>query len=144
MNEVPEAAGTRPECGRANGPPRRNLDWDPGSVCVLSSAVRKILSGNARRSACDSGSGSLTPKSTDGDGPVSGAKAERERSEREVRGGGWERWERVAATGGDRREPVKRDCGAGRGGAVGGEASPSTGWRETAEQMAASEGCSHR
>jgi hypothetical protein len=34
--------------------------------------------------------------------------------------------------------------GAGRGGAVGGEASPSTGWRETVEEMAASEGCSHR
>jgi hypothetical protein len=37
--------------------------------------------------------------------------------------------------------PSDGRCG---GGAVGGEASPSTGWREVAEQMAASEGVGHR
>lgn len=50
---------------------------------------------------------------------VSDAKA-RTVAERPARNvvGGWEWWERVAATGGDRREPAKRDCGAVRCGVV--------------------------
>lgn len=96
----------------------------------LSPAVRKILSGeNARRL----NSHTLAPSAD--------AKAERERSEREVRGGGWERWEREAATGGDRREPVKRDCGAG---AVRSESSPSVGWRRMTQEMGAVEGANHQ
>jgi hypothetical protein len=138
VNEVPEEAGTRPKYGRANGRLRWNRSGQAGSVCVHSSAVVFALldiEGETRRLILHASNAETRP---------SDAKADRERSEREDRGGGWEWWERVAATGGDRREPVKRDGGAGRGGAVGGEASPSAGWRETAEEMGASEGCSHR
>lgn len=49
LNEVPEEAGTRPEYGRAIGRTPGNLLWQAGSVCVLSSAVRKGVSPNPRR-----------------------------------------------------------------------------------------------
>lgn len=50
MNEVPEGAGTRPECGRADGHTPGNLLWQAGSVCVPSSAVVKgVTALNDRR-----------------------------------------------------------------------------------------------
>jgi hypothetical protein len=65
------------------------------------------------------------------------AKAERERSEREVRGGGWERresgWMATAVAG---PATGKREGGA--------EAVPSAGWREVAAALDADGGASHR
>jgi len=90
---------------------------------------------------------------------VSDAKADRERSERSVVEVGKRRAERgVGATEravGERgshrrvREDGMRPEATGRrprtwGGAAGGESSPSTGWRETAERMVATEGARHR
>jgi hypothetical protein len=121
---------------RAHGiPPQEPPLAGTGSVRVLFSAAELSFTENLRRLILHASNAEARP---------SDAKADRERSEREDRGGGWEWWEREAATGGDHREPVKRDCGAGRSGAVGGEVSPSVGWRETAERMSASAGCSHR
>jgi hypothetical protein len=123
----------RPECGRTNGHTPRNHDWDPGSVCIPSSAHGKYLTENASwppsdRETVAKAEGAERPRTVEVGGATARAVGERV-SHRRVREDGM----RPEAPAGGRQA---------RGGAV--EESPSCGWREVAEAMGASAGVGHK
>jgi hypothetical protein len=141
MCEVPGKGRDTTGQGRAIGPNRRN-SLEGCSVLGLSTALAKCVSLPARPPSSSASGFSPADQSV--------AKAERERSEREVvEVGGSERSERVeggshagsGATGAAGTGRTLRTEGRERDG--GAAAVPSAGWREVVEELDATEGASH-